>query len=256
MRTSGLCLAFVATAQFALFSSAATSAFAADPPASTSVTSNPATVTPVPPTTTTTTTAASTDGTVMVKMKSDKPVTLQRRSGESGSWETVCSSPCETRAPVGDQYQVTGEGLNPSKPFMLNASKGTVNLDVVVGEKRDATTGLVVLGVGGALVIAGVIVIAVAGGTKGGISGQGNDSGTTHLGNTNAFFVGGGLIFAGLAAGIYGGATYLNSKSSSVEGDVAKPGPARGALDSGPIVARNATPNAPSFVIPVWQGTF
>ena len=254
MRTSGFCLAMVATAQFALLSSNATRAFAADPPAATtttSVTSNPATVTP----STTTTPAASTDGTVTVHLKSDKPVTLQRRSGESGSWETVCTSPCDQRVPVGDQYQVTGEGFNASKPFMLNASKGTVNLDVQVGEKKGETTGLVVLGVGGALVIAGIIVIAVAGGTNG-VSGQGNDSGTTHLGNTNALFAGGGLIFAGLAAGIYGGATYLNSKSSTVEGDVAKPGPARGALDSGPAVARNATPNVPAFVIPVWQGTF
>ena len=157
--------------------------------------------------------------------------------------------------PVGDQYQVTGEGLNASKPFMLNASKSTVKLDVTVGEKKGETVGLVVLGVGGVLVIAGIIVIAVAGGT-GGVSGQGNDSGLTHLGNTNALFAGGGLIFAGLAAGIYGGATYLNSKTSTVEGDVAKPGPARGALDSGPAVARNVTPNVPTFVVPVWQGTF
>jgi hypothetical protein len=256
MRTSGLCLAFVATAQFALFSSAATSAFAADPSATTSVTSNPATVTPVPSTTTTTTTTTTADGTVMVHLKSDKPVTLQRRSGESGSWETVCSSPCDVAAPVGDQYQVTGEGVNPSKPFMLNSSKGVVKLDVEAGQKKDETKGIVFLVVGGALVIAGIIVIAVAGGTKGGVSGQGNDSGTTHLGNTNAIFAGGGLIFAGLGAGIYGGATYLNSKSSTVEGDVAKPGPARGAVDPGRSVATNATPNVPTFVFPVWQGTF
>jgi hypothetical protein len=255
MRTSGICLALVATAQFALFSSVSTRAFAADPPATTPSPSA-TTTTNTTATTTAATPAASTDGTVMVHINSDRPVTLQRRSGESGAWETVCSSPCDQRAPVGDQYQVTGEGVNASKPFMLNASKGTVNLDVGVGDKKGETTGTVLLVVGGVLVVAGVIVMIAAGSTSGGLSGQGNDSGTTHLGNTNAFFAGGALVFAGLAAGIYGGATMINSAHSNVEGDVARPGPARGAIDPGRSVAKNTTPNAPAFIFPVFKTTF
>jgi hypothetical protein len=232
MRTPGFCLALIASAQLVI---ASTPAFAADAP------------------------AASADGMVMVHIKSDKPVSLQKRAGESGSWETVCSSPCDMKVSVSDQYQVTGDGVNPSKPFMLNTSGSTANLDITVGSEKTKSTGLIVLGVGGALTLGGLLVALIGGGT-GGVSGTGaGDDGTTHNKHTNMFWVGGALVMVGVATGIYGGAMFVNSAHSQVEGDVAKPQPVRGqnkTPDAGHYEAKNATPVVPVFTVPIFQGKF
>lgn len=235
MRTPGICLALLASAQLVI---ASTPAFAADAPAKE---------------------AAPSDGMVMVHIKSDKPVTLQKRSGESGAWETVCTSPCDVKVSVSDQYQVTGDGVNASKPFMINASGSTAQLDVTVGSEKSKSTGLIVLGVGGALTLGGILAAAIGGGT-GGISGTGaGDDGTTHNSHTNWFWVGGAMIMVGVGTAIYGGAMFVNSAHSQVEGDVAKPQPARGqnkTPDAGHYEAKNAKPVVPVFSVPIFQGTF
>ena len=226
MQASRLCLAAIATASVAFFS---TPALAQDPP-------------------------ASTDGTVTVHINSDKPVSLQRRPNAQTAWETVCMSPCDQRAPLGEEYQVTGVGLNPSKPFRLATGKEKVTLDVSVGDPNKAKMGLYIAVGGGVVALTGAIIIAAA--VK--PSDTFPDSGVTHVSNTNVLFAGGLLILTGVVAGIYGGATMLNSKEAQVEGDTSKAGPAeKAAHDAGPKTA-SATPAAttPAFVIPVLKGTF
>lgn len=224
----------------------ASSAAPAPSPAAPSTTSTPAK--PSAPASA----AASTDGTVMVHINSPTPVMLQKRSGSTGAWETVCTSPCDQRAPVGDEYQVTSERAVASKPFRLDSSRGNVVLDVTPGNPAKETAGLYVTIGGGVLVIAGVVVM-IAGSKP---SSTFPADGTTSDRNTNMLFVGGALIFSGIVAVIYGGAMMYNNKTSAVEGDVSKAGPAQGAKDVFVKTASVPAPTTPTFIMPVFTGTF
>src|SRR5215467_5295440 len=148
MRTSGLCLALLATANLVALS---TPAFAQgdqnDSWPTRKAFVDPGTAPANPP--------ESTTGTVMVHVNSTTPVTLQHRTNDTQQWETLCTSPCDVRAPIGDQYQIVGDNVNASKPFALDPSAGdTVTLDVRASGKNDKTIGYVVAGGGAALFIA------------------------------------------------------------------------------------------------------
>jgi hypothetical protein len=240
MRKTGLCLALVASAQLTLFSFPA---FAQDRPAPpTGQTSSDAPAAPVAAT-----------GTVNVHIKSDAPVTLEHRATPSAAWETSCSSPCDVAVPVGDEFQVSGDGLNPSKPFHLDASKGKVSLDVSVGRKSSQKVGTGVAIAGAAFGVAGILVIAL--GAK--PSSTFNAQGTTSTAHTNDLFIGGALLLGGAIAAIYGGAMIVNNGNSSVNGDVGKPPPVYGVVDDAPSkVAQNPVPNVPTFVAPVLHFNF
>ena len=72
--------------------------------------------------------------------------------------------------------------------------------------KNKVTTGWVLVGVGGAATIAGIVVNAV-GTSQGSVSGQGGvgDNGNTDNTRNDYYFVGTTLIVAGLATAFYGG---------------------------------------------------
>jgi hypothetical protein len=226
MRTTGLCLALLATANLTLIASPA---FAEGPA--------PA--------------AAPADGTVMVHINSSSAVTLQRRSSATAAWETACTSPCDTRVPVGDEYQVAATSGAPSKIFRLDTSRGNVTLDVSPGDPSKKQTGMYVTIGGGVLALAGIITM-IAGAKP---SNTFPADGTTGLSNTNVLWIGGALLFAGIATGIYGGSMWVNGGNTSVDGDVSKAGPARGSNDA-PKVAQQPIPSTPQFVVPVFSGTF
>lgn len=237
MRKAGLSLALsvsIASAQMTLFTAPA---FADDA------------ARPAPPTGQTT--AAAPTGMVEVHIKSDAPVTLSHRASATSAWETACSSPCDTSVPVGDEYQVSGDGLNASKPFRLDASKGKVTLDVSVGKKSSQSIGTGLL-IGAAVVaVVGVVFIAVS---KPSSTFQAD--GTTSTAHTNDIFTGGALLLGGAIAAIYGGAMIVNNGNSAVNGDVAKPPPAYGANDVPSKVAQNPVPNVPTFIAPVLHFNF
>ena len=252
MRKSGLCLALIASAQFALLSSPA---FAQDtsgappPPAVAPAAAVPATATPA--------TAAPTPaptGTVKVHIDSTSTVTLQKRSGDSGTWETVCTSPCDASAPVDAQYQIIGDNLNASKPFMLDSSKGKVNLDVTPGSQGRAKVGMGFLIAGGVVTVAG-IVVAIASSGHGFVASDGG-SGNTNLGHTNGVFAAGALIFVGIGLGLYGAGTMVANNHTSVDGNVARPQPTRGSADSVLKTAQEPIANTPTFMMPVLSGQF
>ncbi len=240
------CLAIVLSAQLTL---ATSPAFAQPPtpPDAPAASAAPAAPAAPPPAAT-----ASTDGTVSVHINSPSPVTLQRRSSAGGSWETVCTSPCDQRAPVGDEYQVTGKGLTESKPFRLDASHGPVVLDVSPGNPVKQTVGLYLAIGGGVLIVAGAIVMIV--GAKPSTTFPAD--GTTGTRNTNMLFVGGALVFSGVVAVIYGGSMMVNNKASAVEGDVSKSGAAQGRNDVVVKTAQVPAPTTPTFIVPVFSGTF
>jgi hypothetical protein len=236
MRKTGLSLALVASiasAQMTLFT---LPAFADDA------------ARPAPPTGQTT---AAPTGMVDVHIKSDAPVTLSHRASATGAWETACSSPCDTSVPVGDEYQVSGDGLNASKTFRLDASKGKVTLDVSVGKKSSQSIGTGLL-IGAAVVgVVGIVFIAISK-----PSSAFPADGTTSTAHTNEIFTGGALLLGGAIAAIYGGAMIVNNGSSAVNGDVAKPPPAYGANDIPSKVAQNPVPNVPTFIAPVFHFNF
>lgn len=251
MRTTGLCLALLASLELVALS---TPAFAQGggsdswPPRKAFV--DPGTA-PAPD-------AAPAPGTVSVHINSSKTVTLQHRSTESAAWETVCTSPCDVRAPVGDQYQIVSDSGSPSKPFALDASKGgdTVTLDVKTTGTGQRTGGWVLFGAGSAMFIAGWVVIIANAGTSA-ISGQGQDDAQTHDAHNNGMFIGTSLIIAGLAAGISGAALVVGAGKSDVGGNVQAPPPASGKTDQKEQKTAEMVPaTAPAVMIPILQGKF
>lgn len=243
MRITGLSLAFLATVNVLVVT---TPAFAED--------SSPASPEDAPAP------AAKADGTVMLHINSPKPVELERRQGDVGGWEHVCTSPCDMNVPLFDQYRIAAAGdITESKPFMIDAAnKDHVSLGVDPGMKTNSKVGTYVLVAGAATVVTGVIVV-IAG--TAGSNNIGND-GTTHHSFTNLAFVGSALIIGGLGAVIVGAAWRINNQHSSVGGDVAKPPvetnektASREAVFVKPQAEQMAS-RTPAFVFPVFTKNF
>ena len=247
MRVTGLSLAFLATVNVLVVS---TPAFADDSPAPAS---EPAAAEAPAP-------AVKPDGMVMLHINSPEPVELERRQGEVGAWEHVCTSPCDRNVPLFDQYRIAPAGdINESKPFLIDAAnKDQVTLGVDPGRKTKSTVGTYILVAGVATAVTGVIV-AVAG--TAGSNNIGND-GTTHHAFINTAFVGSALILVGVGATLVGAAWRINNHHSYVGGDVAKP-PAETNEKTAARDAVFVTPQAeqmasktPAFVFPVFTKNF
>jgi hypothetical protein len=250
MRTTGLCLALLASLELVALSTPAIAqgnGSDAWPPRKAFV--DPGTAAPAD-------TSAAPAGTVMVHVNSDTPVTLQHRTSDSSSWETLCTSPCDVRAPVGDQYQIVREGSSVSKAFALDASKGdNVTLDVKTPGKGQKAGGWVLAGTGGALFIGGWVVILANLGNSA-ISGMGQDDSQTHDAHNNGMFIGTALIVAGLCAGIAGTSMVIGADKADVGGNVQAPPPSSGKSDQVQRTAEVVPPTAPSFYVPILQGRF
>ena len=114
-------------------------------------------------------------------------------------------------------------------------------------------TGWIILGVGGALTVGG-IVLDIVGASQGSVSGAGGvgDDGKTSNARTNFYWGGTALIVAGIVTGVVGGSMILTKgeeKHSPPPVDEA-----RG--DSMTKTAQAAYQSAPSFTIPVLGATF
>jgi hypothetical protein len=117
--------------------------------------------------------------------------------------------------------------------------------------KDERKTGWIVLGIGGAVTVAG-IVLDIVGATAGTVSGAGGvgDNGTTSNARTNFIWGGTSLIIAGLVTGVVGGSMIMGSdKTSPVPQDVASN---QGALKAAQAVYQCA----PGFTLPILGTTF
>lgn len=158
----------------------------------------------------------------MLHLASPSPVSLEKRSAGTSAWTPVCSSPCDVPVDMAAQYRVTGEDLNPSDAFYLQTPSGdatSLKLRVDPSKQSKQTAGVVLLGVGGAVTIGGVVVLALAstaGQREQETSGADNQ---THTSHTDAVFAGTAMVIAGVAAGVTGGA-YLLDSSTHVYGPV------------------------------------
>lgn len=120
-------------------------------------------------------------------------------------------------------------------------------------------TGWILVGVGGAVGIAGII-IDIVGANSGHVAGEGGvgDTATTDNTRTDLYFLGTTLLFAGIATGIYGGSMVWSgnnpgegktSDKPDIKNDDAK-------TDSVTQVAQARLRSAPSFVLPIVGATF
>jgi hypothetical protein len=119
------------------------------------------------------------------------------------------------------------------------------------------STGWILVGTGGALVVAGTILDIVAA-TKGSqdIAGQGgSDNATTSNSKTNLYFAGTALLIAGAVTAIYGGSMVVGSKSKSADAPASRDLEAKN-TDGVTKAVQLATQNAPTVLVPVVSGKF
>lgn len=110
---------------------------------------------------------------VHLTVESPRPVVIERLA-KDGSWQPVCTSPCDRDVPRGETYRVRGRGVRPSHAFMISKDAPqhvTAQIDPASGTVRGLGVAAIIVGftplvatgaavVGGALVL-GVVVILV-----------------------------------------------------------------------------------------------
>ena len=153
--------------------------------------------------------------------------------------------------------------LLSSPAFADNASNGPVSMPVqTAGGQAKATehpgrpanrrTGWVVLGVAGALTIAGIVldVVGASQGTVAGAGGPGDDGNTSNA-RTNFIWGGTALIVAGIVTGIVGGSMIAASYKYSPPAETAA-----GGGDGATRTLQAAYQSAPAFSMPLLGATF
>jgi hypothetical protein len=176
---------------------------------------------------------------IVVKIKSEQKVSLERRDGAGSPWEFVCASPCGVATPTASQYRIIGDDVNESHPFVLDTSSGgdTVTLDVTPGSHNKERTGRILLIGGAAFVIGGVITLLA--GSKSSTA-PGDDGTATNNQNTDFISVGSAVIVAGVLLGLGGGALMYDNAHTKVEGSVGDVPERSGSGDAKPAASKRA----------------
>lgn len=149
----------------------------------------------------------------------------------------LCHSPCDLAVPATARYRIAGS--RPSDTFMLASRNGAATISVDPASKRGLVAGFAVGGAGVVLAAAGTIVLGVATAEKDETPLAGRDGTTTESGFTDAMYAGTVMVFAGIAATIWGGAHVMNNWKTTVSGNVVK-----------------QTPPAQAFMVPLIGGSF
>jgi hypothetical protein len=124
-----------------------------------------------------------------------------------------------------------------------------------------ATAGWVLLGVGGALTVGGIVVDVVGAG-KTHVSGSGGpgDTSTTQDARTNLLWAGSTMIVAGVLLGIAGGsflvAASKQAPATAAAADTSVPGGGSDPVDPVTKAVQAALDGAPSFVVPIVGARF
>jgi hypothetical protein len=150
--------------------------------------------------------------------------------------------------------------LSSTPAFADNASNGPSSMPAPTSPNQARTipenprtrrTGWIVLGVGGAITVAG-IVLDVVGATQGTVAGAGGvgDSGNTSNMRTNFIWGGTTLIVAGIVTSVVGGGMIVNSRGSTRAADDLV------GADGATNAVQAAYQRAPVFTVPVLGATF
>lgn len=183
---------------------------------------------------------AEAEPTVVLHVESPRVVAVQ--DVETGA--ILCHSPCNMAVPATARYRIAGS--RASEPFVLDARKGSATISVEPASKRGLIAGIAVGGAGVALATAGAIVLGVATATRDDVPLAGRDGETTESSFTDAMYAGTVMVFAGVAATIWGGANVLGNWRTTVSGNVVKQMP--------PSQAQ--VPGTQAFMIPLFGGSF
>jgi hypothetical protein len=118
-------------------------------------------------------------------------------------------------------------------------------------------TGWILVGVGSAVGIAGIIIDVVAA-NSGTVAGEGGAGDTANTDNTRTdlYFLGTTLIVAGVVAGVYGGSMVWAGNNPEKAKEQNKPEKDEARIDNVTRVAQARFASAPSFVIPILGATF
>jgi F0F1-type ATP synthase membrane subunit c/vacuolar-type H+-ATPase subunit K len=137
----------------------------------------------------------------------------------------------------------------------VDGASATAGADSAPASNPDkARTGWILVGVGSAVAIGG-LVVDIVGANTGHLAGMGNDNGQTDNSRTDLYFVGTSLIVAGIVTGIYGGSMVWSANHG--QDTKASAPPADDAKNDGVTkVAQAKLASSPSFVVPVVSGSW
>ncbi|HVH47624.1 MAG TPA: hypothetical protein VM925_35055 [Labilithrix sp.] len=192
----------------------------------------------------------STEPTVRLHVKStDGSVAIER----ADTGEFVCTSPCDREVPATARYRIRGS--RPGGTFILDSRSGAARITVDPATSKGFWTGALTLGAAGALVGSGALALALGYTSQGPV--PGSDGSISDTSYSDTMIAGTFLVVAGLAAGIFGGATLAANLQSRVNGNVLKDPPARGTAQ--PLRTATAGPAwsaGNTFYVPLLGGTF
>jgi len=102
-------------------------------------------------------------GTVRVHIEASREdLELEMDTGGAMNWEVVCTAPCDRDLPLGHVYRINGSGVRKSKPFSLQAAAGSyVTLTVDHGTTAGFVGGIVLTSLGSPVVFVGALITLV-----------------------------------------------------------------------------------------------
>jgi len=162
---------------------------------------------------------------------------------------TLLSSPAFADDSASASASVSLSTSSSSSSSSADASASTS------GNPDKARTGWILVGVGGALAIGG-IVVNIVGANSGSVSGAGGvgDNGQTNNTRTDLFFVGTTLLVVGIVTGIYGGSMVWSANHPDAKASAKPEEDAR--IDGVSKAAQAAFAAAPAFTVPVIGASF
>jgi hypothetical protein len=179
---------------------------------------------------------------------------------------TLLSSPAfaaDASASGSASVSIGGSGASSSGSTTANATAGTAGAAAAPddGQKDQdkIKTGWILVGVGSAVGIAG-IVINIVGANSGKVAGEGGPGDTANTDNTRTdlYFLGTTLIVAGVVTGVYGGSMVWSGNNPDKAKSEEKPEKDKdeARIDNVTKVAQARFASAPSFIIPIIGATF
>ena len=153
--------------------------------------------------------------TVRLHVDAPREMELYGRPSDVADWIPMCTGTCDKAVPAGWEYQVRGDGVKSSAPFLVRGDgTGATTVHVDPAVKSSFMTGIVIAGVGGLATITGLVVTLI--GARGSYDQTVNGQTTTHYVGPEVLPIGIGILGAGAAAGLVGTLIAVENASTKV----------------------------------------